>query len=648
MTVLTRLWRHTTVLVGYTALAILYTMPLIRHWDAAYPGAYGEVLPSLWNLWHFRYSVDVLHANPLWTDLQYWPYGANLLLQHLMPFNSAVAYFLIPVLGLMPTYNLFFLTSFILAGWGIYLLLTDWGVRPLPAFAAGIFFAFSPVQAAYLEGGRGLEFTSLHALVFFVWALCRAIRFGSLRDAFFAALALTWVWSYNYYYFLSCLLLIPFFWLALAKPLFLNFVRRKVQAPWAVWGLNLGLLFALALMLASMAQGQMEFHGRGSPRELLTYVAPYLVFWAVLICRLWLSWGPDLRLNSSALRWEALAPYAGVSLCWVAMNWPLIWALVFFMASGDYSAPSNRWRGGGSPTDVGFALFPNCYNPWIWSVWQKIGGVRECVFGWVAIATSLWFWLRKPNDRWVSLWFAGFAAFFVLMLGPSLKIFGWHLYLPLPFYFLRLLPVFSNITAGHYFNVMTSLFLALLLGHALHVLSSRRLVLAVTVLLGLECYRGSNKLFAIEMPAIVERLRERPDGAILHVPVSVSFHLIVPNGTIGKEFLNSFAAQVVHQKPHVAGGSMGRVARRTYDQYMADPYFRAILAAQDGGAPEGRLADPAAMGRYFRDWRFRYVLANEAQLPAALKKAMKRWPMREIDREGELLLYEIGKDGPGR
>jgi hypothetical protein len=637
---LTRLGRHLAVLAGYAALALLYTIPLLRHWNTAFPGVCGEVLPCIWNLWHFRYSVDVLQANPLWTDLQYWPYGANLLLQHSIPFNSTVGYFLVPLLGLPATYNLFFLTSFILAGWGIYLLLTDWGVRPLAAFAAGIFFAFSPAQAAYLETGRGIEFTSLHALPFFVWALSRTIRGGSLRDAVFAALALTWVWCYNYYYFLSCLLLIPLFWLALSKPLSLSFVRRAAPAPWAAGVLNLCLLLAAAWMIAGMARGQTEFHGRGSPRELLLYVAPYLFFWAVLGGRLWLSWRPDLRLNIAALRWEALAPYVGVSLCWAALNWPLIWAILFFMTSGDYGAPLNRWRGGGSPTDLGFALLPNLYNPWIFSIWRALGGLREYSLGWAAPAAALWLWTRRPKDRWASLWFAGFAASFVLMLGPSLKIFGWHLYLPLPFYFLHLLPAFSNITAGHYFNVMTSLFLALLLGRALHALGSRRLILAATILLALECYRGTSKSFTIEMPGIVERLRERPDGAILYVPVSAYFHLIAPADFIGKEFLNGLAAQIAHQKPHV-GGTMARVARRTHDQYVGDPYLSAILSAQDGGEPEPRLSDPSAMRRYFTEWRLRYVLTDEAPLPAALKKALKRWPMREIDREGSLLLYEI-------
>ena len=43
-------------------------------------------------------------------------------------------------------YNLLFLSTIVLAGWGMYLLVRELTGRPLAAFVAGLAFAFAPYR----------------------------------------------------------------------------------------------------------------------------------------------------------------------------------------------------------------------------------------------------------------------------------------------------------------------------------------------------------------------------------------------------------------------------------------------------------------------------------------------------------------------
>lgn len=645
--------RHAAALAGYLAIALVYTYPVVFRFTTHCIGRVSDTSLWLWNLWHFRYALTVLHTNPLWTELQYWPYGANLLLHSYGMFYGAMAYFLQIGFNLVATYNILMLMNLVLGAYGVFFIAREWGATWGVAFVSGAAYAFSPFSTFTLDGGVGLEFMSLPVLPFFAWTMARVIRSGKLLDAALAGLALTWVWSCNYYYFIFCMLLVPFFFLALKKPLHFRLARRA-DFPGlkpAAWAVDL-LLAADVLWLAySLRAGQVEFHGKGSVRELLLYVAPYLAFWGLLFCRLALRHALAVSVNKEAFSRRALFPFVAPIGCWALMNLPMIMTVLRILGSGDSASPPSSWRGGGNPTDVAMLLMPNSLHPlWgKWVSWLRNGAPDlPCGYlGWLPAAGVFWLWRnRRPGDG-LALWFAGAACGIIITLGPWLKIFGVHTYLPLPFYFLHLLPVFNNIQTGYRFNVFTLFFFSLLFAAFQTQVKSRlpqRLAFWVAPFcfcwLAFEFSHRGLSVYFPEVPGLFQRLGQRPEGAVLPIPVGAIFDCLGPNAHVGGGPWMLWHQQTVHHKPYV-GGSLGRVSKQVYRQMHDDPFLQAVVSAQTGGSPPALLKDSAWVMRYLRQMRLRYVVVNTSLTPEPLQAAVRRWPLRLIDKDGPLILYSF-------
>ena len=634
-------------LVGYLALTLLYYRPLAFHFLSSMAGGAGDISTDLWNMWHFRYSITTLHTNPLWTDCLYWPYGANLLTHGYGLAHDLVAFFLLPRLGQPATYNVICVSIAALAGYAVFLMATDWGAPRSIAFVAGALYAFSPSMEWLIVSGGAFDYRNSHVIAIFVWMFCRAIRGRRLRDALLAAIALTWVWACCYYYFMFCCLLIPMFFLWLERPFEPQLIRRPTSSRIRICSRLTDVTMATSFLwvLHSIWQGQREFHGGGTFRLLLSYVLPYLVFWGLLFLRLILTWSFKVRVSLTAFRQQSLMPYLAVIACWVALNWPIVTTSLFLVNSGDYCTNMHPWRGGGNPTDPLLMLTPSAYHP-IWGPMLARLHLGAISLGYLPLAGAfvLWRW-QGVKDKWTSLWFFGAIFSFIMTLGPWLRLGAVHTYLPLPFYFLHLLPIFNNIQVGTRFVIFVVLFLALLFSEFLKEAVRRlppRLAAVVPIaaflILTAEFVPVRAKMFKIEVPPLIERLGQRPDGAMLPIPVGVVFDA-TPEGALGTSWLD-MALQPIHHKPYV-GGNLGRVAQRTYFAMRGDPFLQAILRAQAGGDPPSLLLDRTRTSKYFRSMRFRYVLVKTSRTPEKLQRVIEQWPLKRIDSDGDLKLYSI-------
>jgi len=148
------------VLVIYALLTVFMTWPVILHLTDGIPGDGFDGWQNLWNLWWVKQALLVEGSNPYFTPYIYPPYGASLLFHTLNIFNS---FWTLPLqlnFGLAIAYNSVVIASFVLAGFGAYLLslhtLTHLfprgrGLR-MAAFAGGLVFTMSPFHLAHLLG----------------------------------------------------------------------------------------------------------------------------------------------------------------------------------------------------------------------------------------------------------------------------------------------------------------------------------------------------------------------------------------------------------------------------------------------------------------------------------------------------------------
>ncbi|MEZ4713052.1 MAG: hypothetical protein R3A44_38035, partial [Caldilineaceae bacterium] len=303
---------HALVLLAYTLLTGVMTWPLARNLASAIPGDSFDGWQNYWNLWWMKTAlVDELHS-PLTTDLLYAPTGVSLYFHTLNPFNGL---FTLPIQlagSLMVAYNAVVFISWVLGGYGMFLL-ARWLLRgekpppslPLegegqitrprrrisppyqeragggswleiaPSFLAGLVYTFAPFHMAHLLGH--MQVMSLQWLPFYVLALLHAADrrrngFPWLREVgqagFFLALVGLCDWYFVLYLFFLTGLFVLWHWAADA--LRASRGAKLVQFPliivrnlerWATPPLLAGLLFLLLLspMLIPMMREALRF-----------------------------------------------------------------------------------------------------------------------------------------------------------------------------------------------------------------------------------------------------------------------------------------------------------------------------------------------------------------------------------------------------
>jgi len=174
---------HIVALGGYVLLALVMTYPLAAHFGAAIPGDGFDGWMNYWNLWWVKTALLDLQQSPYFTHYLYYPTGCSLLFQNMSIFDAFLALPLQLVLGLTASYNFVVLFSFVVGGYGAYLLAlhilrTKNGEGAhAAAFLAGVVFSFSPFHFAHLLGH--LQVISLEWLPFY--ALCLVASLSSPR-----------------------------------------------------------------------------------------------------------------------------------------------------------------------------------------------------------------------------------------------------------------------------------------------------------------------------------------------------------------------------------------------------------------------------------------------------------------------------------
>src|SRR5438045_3687434 len=139
---------------------------------------------SLWKLWWAKTALLDRHTNPFASDFIYWPDGVSLQFHTLNVFNGLVSIPFQAFLPLPAIYNGLVFASFVLAGWGAYLLLAyllarrpaGWPVAPgALAAAAAVGSSVFAYSAYHLATQRGLlQLISVEWVPFYVLCLLRA------------------------------------------------------------------------------------------------------------------------------------------------------------------------------------------------------------------------------------------------------------------------------------------------------------------------------------------------------------------------------------------------------------------------------------------------------------------------------------------
>lgn len=170
------------VALFYSAVALLYTYPLIVQIDSHLAGAAGEdAMQHLWISWWTKYALVDLGINPMQVNWLYHPDGVTHPMLWVTPYAPIAGLPLALCFGQIAAYNVHLLLSFVLSGVTTYLLVLYLTDNRMASLLAGLVFAIFPNRMAQSTAHFAQVITYLFPLC--VLYLIKVKRQPNVRNA---------------------------------------------------------------------------------------------------------------------------------------------------------------------------------------------------------------------------------------------------------------------------------------------------------------------------------------------------------------------------------------------------------------------------------------------------------------------------------
>ncbi|MFC2023272.1 interleukin-like EMT inducer domain-containing protein [Chloroflexota bacterium] len=432
---------HLIVILSYALLALALTWPLVSGLSSQVPGDGVDDPPLTWNLWWVRYSLLERGGSPFDSDYLFYPLGINLAFYTLTLLNGLLSIPLQAVLGLVAASNVLLLSSFVLSGYGAYLL---------------ALFLLRPGKR-HENANHGSPLMPLYASAFTAGIL---YAFASSK-LFYAALG---QWN------ISSSQWIPFYILYLFK-------MTGQPRNWRFVGMS-------ALFLLFQAYAELTF-------------ATFLV----LFTGLWVVWQAmtHIRAGQTQRLYRLFAGLLLVGLLFAVGLVPVLAAMIpDMLIEGDILAEGGGFTDAFSADLVGF-LVPTMLHPLFGSAVEMFSfdhSVGQHLYlGFSVLAAALlgvfYGWRRSSAPDAASdsgsgefvprglpglakYWSVSAIVFWLLTLGPTLRINGHDSGVPMPFALLAEMPLLKGNRYPSRYSVLLMLSLAILAAYGMLALLQKR------------------------------------------------------------------------------------------------------------------------------------------------------------------------------
>ncbi len=191
------LFRSIVALSGYALITALYQKEIIANFSSHLAG-FGDVWQIAWNFWWVKKALLELHHTPFFCDYIFFPEGAVLSFYPLTLANTLPGIPLQKALGLIPAFNVFYLATFVLSGFGTFLLVRHLTEDAGAGFVAGLIYAFAPKRS---YSGWSLAVMSSQYLPFMCLYLSKTLQKSRIRY-WAAAGVFLWLSSLSSWYYM--------------------------------------------------------------------------------------------------------------------------------------------------------------------------------------------------------------------------------------------------------------------------------------------------------------------------------------------------------------------------------------------------------------------------------------------------------------
>ena len=592
---------HLGVLLVYCLLAVVLTLPLVVHLSTHAAGDGIDAPPLAWNLWWVKLATVDLGVNPLDCSFLFYPLGINLAFYTLTALNGLLSVPLQGVFGLIVTSNLLLLSSFVLSGWGAYLLIEHLLGTSLLRRAGG---------RAGLKSKAAVRTMHLAALVGgFVYAF-------SSSKLFFAALGQANIASSQW---------IPFYVLFLFK------MRQKPQS------FKFPVLLALFLLFQTWAE--------------MTYASFLILFTLLFLCYFMFS-----APSSKALYGFARGGVLVIIIFVIGISPILTMMLPDLVVEGDIFVEGTGFSETFSSDALGMVV-PTQLHPVLGNIVGHLGFPHDkgqhLFLGFITVAVAVCgatCWFRCGVVRF---WMLETIAFLVLSWGPVLRFNGNGLGIPLPFHVLQRIPFFNGNRYPGRISVLVVLGLAVLVGFGTysllrHVTSVRKqyiayAAVAVLVLIGFEHLSVPIPIVDLRVSEVYTQIAEDPhDVTVLDIPLAWRNGFRV-TGTMDPIIMLEQFAQTVHGK-RILAGNTSRNPEYKFQYFTEMPVINSIIALETGHElPTGQMdSDSLVAESVLRFFNIRYIVVHPEQAGGEMRNYVETvMPVRNLYEDADVVAYRV-------
>ncbi len=556
---------HTLSLLCYLVGSLLATWPLAAHITTHVTGD-GIDDPALaWNLWWIKYRlVDLVQPDIFHVGWMFHPIDINLGFYTLTPLNGLLSVPLQTATTLLLANNLLLLFSFVLGGYGMFLLTQTvwahhfarmdarlaWGI----AWLAGAFYTFAGAKLFYASLGQ-FNIASSHWLPFcalYVWRTLHATTpRAALRNGTLAGIFLVFqTWSeLTYATFLLLFFALAYLWFCIT---WLTARSRQTSSR--------------------QIMPQTERHRGGWMHVTLGMAAAALTF-AIGLAPFLAAILPDMRLEGD-----------------------------FFASGGGFADQYSA--------DLMGYLLPTRLHPWLGSWVATLpfpnDKGQQIYLGYtlmILLVLGASVGLRVRKSRGITgFWLLAFTFFWLLTLGPRVRWAGQEGAIPGPFALVNQLPFFNGNRYPSRYSVMLLLCAAPLAANGLIWLTTQlqwkargnsRLIpitlVIIACLFTIEHISTPLPLSDFRVPPIYQRIAQEPgDFALLELPTGWR------NGArvLGKSdvlIMMQQWYQTAHTKRRL-GGNTSRNPEYKFQYFSESPLLSDLIALMN--ADRSHLAPP--------------------------------------------------------
>ena len=523
---------HILILGLYAILTIALTFPVIENMTGSMAGE-GDAWQVLYILWYAKQAL--LAGDPSltmsYTNYLFYPHGSPMIFSAFSLFDQLLGIPLQLIFGLAATYNILWMLSFILAGYGAFLLVRYLTGNDAAAFIGGMIFTFSPYHFA--QGLEHIGATTIEWIPFCALFLIKAFREKSLKSAAVAG--------------------VFFILVAMSDSQYMVFM-----------GLFSMLLFVFEVAIALKISRAAKKENKLQPQHSGDLKSVLFVF-AIFTC---IALAGAIPLN-----------YDLIHIALSGNNYlkPDISEAVLF--SGDLA-------GFFTPSSLhpifGAWLATNVYSHFTSNVveYTTYAGMVALVLSIIAVITS---W----KEKYVKFWSISALFFAVMVLGPALHVFGlvripiYPGFIPLPYMvFYYFMPFMSDSRTISRFDVILMMSLAVLAGYgvsrilkSLHNNWSKVMVTCIIAAFIAFEFSSVPAISTLDTPVIYKQMaQDKSQYAVIEIPSYDDY---------GSGIKSEYYETIDGKK--MVGGYLPRTPDNVSDFEKNTPFINVLVDANEAG-----------------------------------------------------------------